>query len=91
MLREQEIVPGSLEEVRVAARGTHAWNPAFDVTPGELIDGIVTEKGVVEKDASGVFQWDRVFGADAMNAAKVEVAKPMAMQPDGVTALEPSA
>ncbi len=24
-----------------------AWNPVFDVTPGELIDAIVTEKGVV--------------------------------------------
>ncbi|KAL9014961.1 MAG: hypothetical protein Q9173_000415 [Seirophora scorigena] len=88
---EQEIVPGSLEEVRVTARGTRAWNPAFDVTPAELIDAIVTEKGVVEKDASGVFQWNQVFGAGAMDAAKVEVAKPMGMLPDGVTALEPSA
>jgi len=25
----------------------HAWNPAFDITPAELIDVIVTEKGVV--------------------------------------------
>jgi methylthioribose-1-phosphate isomerase len=24
------------------------WNPAFDVTPGELIDAFVTEGGVVE-------------------------------------------
>lgn len=26
-----------------------AWNPVFDVTPAELIDAIVTEKGVVER------------------------------------------
>jgi methylthioribose-1-phosphate isomerase len=26
-----------------------AWNPVFDVTPAELIDVIVTERGVVEK------------------------------------------
>ena len=26
-----------------------AWNPVFDVTPAELIDVIVTEKGSVEK------------------------------------------
>ena len=26
-----------------------AWNPVFDVTPGELIDAIVTEKGIVLK------------------------------------------
>ncbi|SEP93287.1 methylthioribose-1-phosphate isomerase [Ectothiorhodospira magna] len=32
---------------RVAADGAGAWNPAFDVTPAELIDAIVTEKGVV--------------------------------------------
>lgn len=31
----------------VAATGAEAWNPAFDVTPAELVDAIVTEKGVV--------------------------------------------
>ena len=33
---------------RVAAEGATAWNPAFDVTPAELVDFIVTEKGFVE-------------------------------------------
>ena len=28
-----------------------AWNPAFDITPAELIDAIVTEKGVGKKEA----------------------------------------
>ncbi len=32
---------------RVAAEGALAWNPSFDVTPAELVDAIVTEKGVV--------------------------------------------
>ena len=32
---------------RVAAVGAEAWNPAFDVTPAELVDAIVTERGVV--------------------------------------------
>lgn len=31
---------------RVAAEGADAWNPAFDVTPAELVDAIVTEKGL---------------------------------------------
>lgn len=31
---------------RVAAPGGKAWNPVFDVTPGTLIDAIVTERGV---------------------------------------------
>lgn len=31
----------------VAARGSDAWNPVFDVTPASLVDAIVTERGVV--------------------------------------------
>jgi methylthioribose-1-phosphate isomerase len=31
---------------RVAANGAHAFNPSFDVTPNELVTGIVTERGV---------------------------------------------
>jgi len=38
----------SLNGQPIAAPGTEAWNPAFDVTPAALIDAIVTEKGVVE-------------------------------------------
>ena len=34
---------------RVAAAGAGAWNPVFDVTPAELVDALVTERGVVEK------------------------------------------
>ncbi len=34
---------------RIVAEGIHAWNPVFDVTPGEFIDAIVTEKGVIEQ------------------------------------------
>lgn len=30
----------------IAARGAQAWNPVFDVTPAELIDALVTERGV---------------------------------------------
>jgi len=32
---------------QTAPEGARAWNPAFDVTPAELIDIIVTERGVV--------------------------------------------
>jgi methylthioribose-1-phosphate isomerase len=39
----------SLGGQRVAAAGAAAWNPAFDVTPAELVDVIVTERGVVER------------------------------------------
>ena len=32
----------------IAAKGADAWNPAFDVTPADLVDVIVTEKGFIE-------------------------------------------
>lgn len=34
---------------QIAPHGVAVWNPAFDVTPAELIDILVTEKGVLEK------------------------------------------
>ena len=33
--------------VRVAQEGAHAYNPAFDVTPGHLITAFITEYGVL--------------------------------------------
>lgn len=33
-------------DVRIAPEGVSVYNPAFDVTPGELITAIITEKGV---------------------------------------------
>ena len=39
----------ALGGVRTAALDIAAWNPVFDVTPHDLIDAIVTEKGVVER------------------------------------------
>ncbi|KAF2749917.1 putative translation initiation factor [Sporormia fimetaria CBS 119925] len=50
-----------VETISIAANGIDIWNPAFDVTPAELIDGIITEVGVVEKDSDGVFRLDKVF------------------------------
>lgn len=35
--------------VRTVPEGVNAWNPVFDVAPSELIDAIVTERGVVER------------------------------------------
>uniref|UniRef100_A0A0D9V0G1 Methylthioribose-1-phosphate isomerase n=1 Tax=Leersia perrieri TaxID=77586 RepID=A0A0D9V0G1_9ORYZ len=34
---------------QVAASGISVWNPAFDVTPADLITAIITEKGVITK------------------------------------------
>lgn len=43
---EQEVLSAGGQVV--AASGAQAWNPAFDVTPAELVDVIVTERGIVE-------------------------------------------
>jgi len=34
---------------RTVAEGVQAFNPVFDVTPADLIDAIVTEKGLIER------------------------------------------
>ena len=52
---------GTAVEIGVAAGRTQAWNPSFDVTPADLIDGIITEKGVVEKSQDGVFHFESLF------------------------------
>ncbi|MBC7345706.1 MAG: S-methyl-5-thioribose-1-phosphate isomerase, partial [Clostridia bacterium] len=31
---------------RIAPAGVKAWNPAFDVTPGDLVTAIITDRGV---------------------------------------------
>ncbi len=38
-----------LQGERFAAERAEGWNPVFDVTPAELVDVIVTERGVVEQ------------------------------------------
>ena len=54
-------VDGDVQEIAIAADLTGAWNPAFDVTCHNLIDCIVTEKGVVEKREDGEFHLDEIF------------------------------
>jgi methylthioribose-1-phosphate isomerase len=41
---------------RTVVEGAQAWNPVFDVTPAELIDAIVTERGVIERPNSIAMQ-----------------------------------
>jgi len=55
---------GVVETISIAANGIDVWNPAFDVTPAGLIDGIITEAGVVEKDSEGRFDLEKLFKVD---------------------------
>lgn len=51
----------TLETICTAAPGINVWNPAFDITPADLIHGVITEKGVVEKGPDGQFHMDVLF------------------------------
>jgi methylthioribose-1-phosphate isomerase len=46
----------SLAGVQVAPEGTPGYNPAFDVTPPELITAIVTERGVAKPPTAGTLR-----------------------------------
>jgi methylthioribose-1-phosphate isomerase len=45
---------GKIVTVQVTAPGSHAANPAFDVTPARLITGLITERGVAPATRDGL-------------------------------------
>jgi methylthioribose-1-phosphate isomerase len=45
---------GDLATVRIAAPGSPAANPAFDVTPARLITGLITERGIAPATRQGL-------------------------------------
>ena len=47
-------VHGSGRAVRIAPPGTAARNPAFDVTPAELVTGLITERGICDASEQGL-------------------------------------
>jgi methylthioribose-1-phosphate isomerase len=55
---------GEIARVRLTAPGTRALNPAFDVTPGALIAGIITERGIVPATKDGIAEAFRRSGRD---------------------------
>ena len=47
------------QEVSLAGEGTRAFNPAFDITPADLVTALVTEQGVVpagQAEIAGLFR-----------------------------------
>lgn len=61
----QDVEVLRVETIQVAAKGIDVWNPSFDVTPAELIDGIITEVGVAEKGPDNSFDLQSLFEAKA--------------------------
>lgn len=48
-------------KVGIAPPNVNVWNPSFDVTTYDLIDGIVTEEGVFTKNLEGKFDLENLF------------------------------
>ena len=47
---------GSVVTVEIAAPGSGAGNPAFDVTPARLVTGLITERGICPASAEGLMK-----------------------------------
>ena len=61
LISEEEInfvkglnIKGNMETVRISPIGSTSYNPAFDVTPGRLITGLITERGICDASADGL-------------------------------------
>jgi len=50
---------GRFQRVRTTPEGGSCRNPAFDVTPAELVTGIITEKGLIPATSAGIAQVKR--------------------------------
>lgn len=45
-----------VDSVRIAPKGSHALNPAFDVTPAKYVKGFITEKGILKPGSVSAFR-----------------------------------
>jgi methylthioribose-1-phosphate isomerase len=61
---------------RIAPEGTAARNPAFDITPAELISSIVTEEGMLEAPFGPALAAAADRRTARMAAAGIAVAQP---------------
>src|SRR6185437_14080614 len=48
------LADGSVTTVEIAARGSNAANPGFDVTPARLVTGFITERGTCAATPEGL-------------------------------------
>ena len=47
---------GKIETVRIVPDGSPVANYAFDVTPARLVNGLITERGVLQADREALAQ-----------------------------------
>lgn len=56
---------GQVVDVQISPDGTGARNPAFDVTPAELVTGLITERGICPATPEGMARLFPEFAAAA--------------------------
>lgn len=61
MRPDSEITHNPQTGKRAVVDGIGIWNPSFDVTPGKLITGVISEKGLVPRDAASGDHCVRTF------------------------------
>ncbi|WP_457106965.1 S-methyl-5-thioribose-1-phosphate isomerase [Methylobacterium sp. P5_C11] len=49
------LADGGFATIEVVSPGSPVANPAFDVTPSRLVTGIITERGICEASAAGLY------------------------------------
>jgi methylthioribose-1-phosphate isomerase len=54
------LASGEPAEVELATAGSEVYNPAFDITPGSLVSGLLTEHGVFPASSAGLVALRRV-------------------------------
>jgi S-methyl-5-thioribose-1-phosphate isomerase len=54
LLQDGPDVTGKMTRIWVCNPGSETLNPAFDVTPAELITGIITEKGIIQPTTKSI-------------------------------------
>jgi methylthioribose-1-phosphate isomerase len=45
---------GTIQKIRVCNPGSQVMNPAFDVTPADLITGLITSRGIIKPTAENI-------------------------------------
>ena len=48
---------GNIEKIRIAPEKTNCYNPGFDVTPRELVTGIITERGICNANVNSLIKF----------------------------------
>ena len=47
---------GEVSSVQITPSASAVANPAFDVTPARLVDGLITERGICEASEAGILR-----------------------------------